>query len=69
MCFGWIHDTVEAVESWKLLELTGLIPCEIAYRALGTGIQTGYHGMVYIQGKTFREKRVPGSVFPVEERR
>ena len=63
------RDRVEAVKRWKLLALTGLIPYVIKTRALGLDFQTAYHGKVCDQGNTFRQKHIPGSVFPVAERR
>ena len=52
------RDRVEAVESWKLLELTGFLPCVIANRALGSDRQTGYHGNVWVKGNCFRPKHI-----------
>ena len=69
VCFVWTCDKVEAVHSWKVLELTLLKTCFLANRALVSDMQIGYQRKVCVKGNSFRLKHILGRVFPVEEKR
>ena len=69
VCLRWIHNRVEAVESWKLLEMTGWKTSRVTYRALIWDLLNGEHRKVCVPKNTFSHTLIFDRVFPVEERR